>query len=75
MKTLLRARQKILEKIQELTEVVPDQSILQDMSCFVVLLKGASWQCTSAAELQLPSKNVQSVVSGKEGSNCKARAS
>lgn len=74
MKMLLNARQRILEKVPELTEVVPDQSILQEMGCFVLLLKAASWHCTSAAESQLPSKTVQSVVSAKEGSNCKAHA-
>lgn len=74
MKMLLSAKHKILEKIHEQTEVVPDQSILQETGCFVLLLKDASWHCMSAAESQLLSKNVQSVVSGKEGSNCKAHA-
>lgn len=52
MKMLLSARQRILEKVPELT----DQSILQEMGCFVLLLKGASWHCASAAESQLPSE-------------------
>lgn len=63
MKMLFSARQKILEKIHKLTELVPDQSILQEMECSVVLLEVPA----GIAESQLPSKNVQSVVSGKEG--------